>query len=206
MTTIALPLANLTALSAVLQMQFQSLVADFPLKAKWSWTENASHLHKADSKTVNVNASIADSIHLQRLNAKVWVLEYSRTPECFEKDLLGCADLASCREVLGERVKHKSGAKIFVTPELYAATVYEMERDGEKFQSRHVVASGEFLDVVRTVITRDIAKKHKIKEKCCDELKILPPVIEQNGFLMFSGPPRSLMSSGTMQPKALSVP
>jgi len=178
------------------------------LKVKWSWTENASFMRKADLRTVNVNATVADSMLARRLELKkVHILEYSRVPMCFDKALLECPDLAQCRKCLGEeRVKHKSCAKIFVPPELYAATVYEMERDDEKFQSRHVVASDEFLEVVRTVVARDTEKADKIKEKRCDELNIRPPVMVKNTFLTINLPPGSMVSSISMKRHALSAP
>lgn len=180
------------------------------LKAKWSWTEAAALMHKADLRTVSVNASVASFIldcYIQPQPEKVYILHYHRVSSCFEKALRECPELAECRKCLREeRYIHKSGAKVFVSQELYAATIYAMEGDDEKFQSRHIIASGRFLEVVRIVVTRDTEKKSKIKEKCCDELKIMPPVKRKNGFLTFYEPPGSMVPSSTAEPQAASAP
>lgn len=178
------------------------------LKAKWSWTEEAALMHKADLRTVSVNASVASFIlDCYKQPEKVYILHYGRVSRCFEKALPECPELAECRRCLGEeRFKHKSGAKVFVSPELYAATVYEMERDDEKFQSRHVIASERFLEVVRIVVARDTDKKLKITEKRCDQLKIMPPVKIKNGFVMFYEPPGSMVPSSVVGTRAASAP
>jgi len=179
--------------------------SNLSLKVKWS-CEHDLLIAQADLRTADTNARIAESIQERK---KVYILEYSRVPESFENALLTCADLERCRKGMNDNgadgaeeddyVKHRSGAKVLVAPELYVATVREMERDGEKFQSRHVVVSGEFLENVRTVVTRDIKKADKVKEKSCDELQILPPVQVQNSFLTVRLP-RSEPSSGSAHP------
>lgn len=102
------------------------------------------------------------------------LLEYTRTPVCFDRALIECQELADCIASLrtqGFAVQRESGLKVFVPPELYNLAVAALELHGEeRLRSRHILASDEFVEIVRAVLAK-LPSKQQVKQKAVTSLE-----------------------------------
>jgi len=124
-------------------------------------------VREADTRTVEANADLGNAILQSRAAPSVQLLEYTRVPAEFEQFLLRCEELAKCWAELranGHVVQLDSGARVFVEPELYEVVMGALQLHEGELQSRHVVASQRYAEVVRATLAK-IPRKLKVKEK-----------------------------------------
>jgi len=102
----------------------------------------------------------------------VVLMTFSRSPECLRQALHTCLDLGDCRMLLhqaGKAAELPSGAKIFVPPDRYDATLDAL-RDRD-LKAWHVVAATEYEQLVKDVV-HSLPKKFKVYFRTAESLSL----------------------------------
>lgn len=123
-------------------------------------------VHVAERRATRSSGS-SDS-NFVRIN----VLEFSRHPKAFKDALLDGEALLRCRESLataGFTVEQTSGAKIFVPPDLFEATVFAIA--GMDLKPWHVVTSDEHLAQVLATV-RGLRSRDQVREKSREKVDV----------------------------------
>jgi len=117
----------------------------------------ASLRHAAESAAVH-DAPLMDAIMRSAKDGHsvtVVILEFSRNEEWFRRVLLESEELEECRQALREAClspELPSGAKCFVSPNMFEAVVQALREQGIKTGKRHVIVSTELEDIVKHVV------------------------------------------------------
>jgi len=103
-----------------------------------------------------------------RVVPSVVLLEFSRDPQSFHRALLMCDELEPRRARLKDQgfpVHLPSGAKVFVEPEIYAATMEAVRIAAFDLKPRHVLVDAALEGVVERVVKSHVGKLEKVKHK-----------------------------------------
>ena len=96
----------------------------------------------------------------------VYLLEFSRVPKELDEALLGDNELLFFKysDFSQDTRLHTSGAKVFIPREIYQ-DVCEVLKDLTFLQSRHVVVSERFIELVRRIVYDNVPANRKTYEK-----------------------------------------
>lgn len=116
---------------------------------------------KADGEAPqNVNAQISNALLLGAdvdAGPRVVILRFSRCPKSLGEALLHAPELVGCAEALkvrGFSVELEKGAKVFVHPELYEATLEAVRLGAWTLCPNHVITEVRLEEVVLRVVNR----------------------------------------------------
>lgn len=125
-----------------------------------SVSSEANHLNSHSQAPAEVNAQISSAL-LKTADAdsgpRVVLLKFSRRPRSFTEALLQAPELADCIEALqshGFCAELQCGAKIFVRPEHYSATLEAIRLGGWKLFPNHVVTEVYLEQVVLGIVEK----------------------------------------------------
>lgn len=94
---------------------------------------------------------------------RVCLLKLSRRPAVLRECLLGAAELNECRNRLeqeGLAVELSSGAKVFVKPAYYEATMEAIRLGGFRLCPNHVIVDEDLEPVVKQVVSQIPRQEH----------------------------------------------
>lgn len=200
----------------------------FYIKAKWSWPQNGcAHVLGSENgieafagdveigrdaaaqviqeSVVDGNAQLSNALlrsRADRQQQSIHLLEYNRISERFEISLL--AALEDCRSKLEANnfdVRLPSGLKIFVPPDMYEQVIHALE-DYPQLRSRHVVASDEFVPLVRAAISevpKILPKSERVLVDGVDE-DFFPVVMIKSTFIHIPGTVPSMFTKPSTKP------
>jgi len=139
----------------------------------------AASMREADERAAGDNAQVSEHLlHArtdQTSSIQICVIEYSRNPKELHQALMTHPDLEDCRRSLLDKgleltlpgPSGKSGAKIFVHPELYAGALEAIEIRGIVLDKRHVVVTADLEQVVDRVVASEVPRGRRVKKKGC---------------------------------------